>query len=241
MSVRPAAAAAAASCERSGQGASGLTWSGVTGETPPKSSMPASSRRGNSAWARFGGAWIATSSGISRRATAIVQRWSSSVGSGASAIFVPGLARKFWTMISWRCPWRSCSSRSASSASTRSLRVSPMPIRMPLVYGIASRPARSIASRRTSGSLSGEPKCASPRCDSRALAVSSMMPCEALTSRSASSSSSSRMPGLACGRRPVSRRTRPAQCARYAASSGSRAARAPRAPRGSAARACRRA
>ena len=53
-SVRPAPAAAAASSERSGHGASGLTWSGVTGETPPKSSMPASSRRGNSACARFG-------------------------------------------------------------------------------------------------------------------------------------------------------------------------------------------
>ena len=77
-----------------------------------------------------------------------------------------------------------------------------MPIRMPLVYGIASRPARSIASRRTSGSLSGEPKCGPPRCDSRALAVSSMMPCDAQTSRRASSSSSSRMPGLACGSRP---------------------------------------
>ena len=81
------------------------------------------------------------------------------MGSGASAIFVPGLARKFCTITSCRWPWRSCRSRSASSASTRSRRVSPMPIRMPLVYGIARRPARSIASRRTSGSLSGEPKC----------------------------------------------------------------------------------
>ena len=49
------------------------------------------------------------------------------------------------------------------------------------------------------------------------LAVSSMIPCDAVTSRSASSSSSSRMPGFACGRRPVSRSTSPAQCARYAA------------------------
>ena len=104
------------------------------------------------------------------------------MGSGASAIFVPGLARKFCTITSCRWPWRSCRSRSASSASTRSRRVSPMPIRMPLVYGMARRPARSMASRRTSGSLSGEPKCGPPRCDNRALAVSSMIPCEALTS-----------------------------------------------------------
>ena len=32
------------------------------------------------------------------------QRRSSREGSGAPAIFVPGLARKFWTMTSWMCP-----------------------------------------------------------------------------------------------------------------------------------------
>ena len=83
-SRRPAA-------QRSGHGASGLTWSGVTGETPPKSSMPASSRRGNSACARFGGACTATSSGISSRVIAIVQRWSSSEGSGGLGHLRAGL------------------------------------------------------------------------------------------------------------------------------------------------------
>ena len=34
----------------------------------------------------------------------MVQRWSSSVGSGAAAMRVPGLARKFWTITSWMCP-----------------------------------------------------------------------------------------------------------------------------------------
>ena len=33
---------------RAGQGRSGLTWSAVTGETPPQSSMPASSRTAKS-------------------------------------------------------------------------------------------------------------------------------------------------------------------------------------------------
>ena len=35
----------------------------------------------------------------------MVQSNSSRLGSGASAMRVPGLARKFWTMISWMCPW----------------------------------------------------------------------------------------------------------------------------------------
>jgi hypothetical protein len=50
--VRPGATpsrrVAAASRSSSGQGASGLTWSIVTGEIPPQSLIPASSRRGKS-------------------------------------------------------------------------------------------------------------------------------------------------------------------------------------------------
>ena len=38
------------------------------------------------------------------RAAAIVQTCSSSEGSAASAMRVPGLARKFWMMISWMWP-----------------------------------------------------------------------------------------------------------------------------------------
>jgi hypothetical protein len=54
---------------------------------------------------------------------------------------VPGLARKFCTMISWMWPCRRWMARSASSASMRSVRVSPMPIRMPVVNGIRARTA----------------------------------------------------------------------------------------------------
>ena len=147
----------ASSTSSSGHGASGFTWSGVTGETPPQSLMPASSRRGKSACARFGGACRLTSSGRIRRAIASVHRCSSSDGSGASTILVPALARKFWTITSCRCPCSACSSRSASSASTCSRRVSPMPIRMPDVVGILCAPIRRSVSRRTEGSLSGEP------------------------------------------------------------------------------------
>ena len=43
-----ASASPSASRSRSGHGASGFTWSIVTGETPPQSSMPASRRRGKS-------------------------------------------------------------------------------------------------------------------------------------------------------------------------------------------------
>ena len=53
-SVRPAAAQAASRRATAGHGASGFTWSGVTGETPPKSSMPAASSAGKSSPERFG-------------------------------------------------------------------------------------------------------------------------------------------------------------------------------------------
>ncbi len=96
------------------------------------------------------------------RAAAMVHTWSSSEGSSAPAMRVPGLARKFWTMTSWMCPWRSCRSRMASSASMRSARVSPMPIRMPVVKGTRARPAASSVASRTAGTLSGEPKCGTP-------------------------------------------------------------------------------
>ena len=38
------------------------------------------------------------------RAAAAVHSSSSSDGSGASAIIVPGFARKFWTITSWMWP-----------------------------------------------------------------------------------------------------------------------------------------
>ena len=154
-SVLPAAAVSAASVSRCGQGASGLTWSGVTGDTPPQSLMPAAMKRGSAPPARLGGAWMLIAGPKTSRATAIVQRWSSRSGSGAAAIRVPGLARKFWTMISWIWPWRSWSARSASIASIRSARVSPMPMRRPEVNGTAASPARSMVARRGGGVLVG--------------------------------------------------------------------------------------
>ena len=85
----------------------------------------------------------------STRAAAAVHSSSSSDGSWCEAIRVPGLARKFWTITSCTCPYRSPSSRIASSDSIRSRRVSPMPIRIPVVNGTAASPAsRNVSSRR---------------------------------------------------------------------------------------------
>ena len=152
-SSRPRLRVASASRSISGHGASGLTWSIVTGETPPQSSMPASSRRGKSSKARFGGACTCHAGPSRMRATAIVHRWSSSDGSGCEAMRVPGFARKFWTMTSCTCPCSSPSAFRASSASIRSSRVSPIPMRIPLVNGIESSPASRIVSRRRAGNL----------------------------------------------------------------------------------------
>ena len=193
----------------------GLTWSIVTGETPPQSSIPASSRRGKSSKARFGGACTCHAGPSRIRATAIVHRWSSSDGSGCEAMRVPGFARKFWTMTSWTWPCSSPSAFSASSASIRSSRVSPMPMRIPLVNGIASSPASRIVSSRRAGSLSGEAQCGPPLAPSRSAVVSSMIPIEAETGRSSSSSARVITPGFRCGSRPVSSRTSRAQRSRY--------------------------
>ncbi len=163
-SSSPRERVASASRSSSGHGASGLTWSIVTGETPPQSSMPASRSRGKSSNARFGGACTCHAGPSRIRATAIVHRWSSSDGSGCEAMRVPGFARKFWTMTSCTWPCSSPSAFSASSASIRSSRVSPMPMRIPLVNGIASSPASRIVSSRRAGSLSGDAQCGPPFC-----------------------------------------------------------------------------
>ena len=96
---------------------------------------------------------------------------------------VPGFARKFWTMTSCTCPCSSPSAFSASSASIRSSRVSPMPMRIPLVNGIASSPASRIVSRRLAGTLSGDAQCGPPFAESRSAVVSSMIPIDAETGR----------------------------------------------------------
>ena len=61
---------------RAGQGRSGFTWSAVMGETPPQSSMPASSSSPKSS-DRLGGPWRWISSGRMRRAKAMASRYSS--------------------------------------------------------------------------------------------------------------------------------------------------------------------
>ena len=94
------------------------------------------------------------------------------------------------------------SSRIARSASIRSCRVSPIPIRIPVVNGIRSSPARRSVSRRTNGRLSGDPKWGPPRSERRSEIVSSMIPCETDTPRSSSSSAPSSRRGSACGQQP---------------------------------------
>ena len=69
----PAASVAARRTSSAGQARSGFTWSAVTGETPPQSSMPASSSGARSS-ERLGGACTWTSGGRTRRATAMAQR-----------------------------------------------------------------------------------------------------------------------------------------------------------------------
>lgn len=87
-----------------GQGRSGLTWSMVTGETPPQSSMPAPIRRPYSPATRLGGAWRQAAGPMMCRATATVATRSSRSASGMPRIAVSGLARKFWMISSWM-PW----------------------------------------------------------------------------------------------------------------------------------------
>ncbi len=145
------------SSSKCGQGASGLTWSRVTGDTPPQSLIPACNNCPRKFGDRLGGAWILAAGPRIRRATAMVQRRSSSEGSGDCAILVPGLLRKFWIMISCKWPCTSFNSRSASSDPIRSRLVSPIPIRIPEVKGICSFPADSMVASRAPGSLSGDP------------------------------------------------------------------------------------
>ncbi len=141
--------------------------------------------------------------------TAIVARYSSRPRSSACRIAVSGLARKFWTMTSCTAPYAREVARSARIVSARSVSVSPMPTSRPVVNGIDSRPASSSTRSRTSGSLSGEPKWASPLVsNSRREVVSSIIPIEGETGLSRFSSSHDITPGLRCGNSPVSSSTR---------------------------------
>ena len=155
--MNPPAAVCAASSSICGQGRSGLTWSGVSGETPPQSSIPAA--RIIRYWSpiRFGGAWIRAFGPSTSRATAMVAARSASSASGTPRISVSGLARKFCTMTSWMPPYSRATWRIAKIDSARSASVSPMPMRIPVVNGTPLRPASSSTRSRTAGSLSGLP------------------------------------------------------------------------------------
>ena len=161
-SVNPASAVTVRSRSSDGQGRSGFTWSGVTGETPPQSSTPAPSNRRHSSEpselsTRFGGAWIRIFGPSTTRATAIVARYSSSPRSSSWRIAVSGLARKFCTITSCTLPYCRATLRIAKTESARSATVSPIPTRIPVVNGTVSRPASSSTRSRTAGSLSGDP------------------------------------------------------------------------------------
>ena len=80
----PAAAVSRASASSAGHGRSGLTWSGVTGDTPPQSLIPAAIRRASDPARRLGGAWMFIAAPNRMRAIAIVHRWSSRLGSRAA-------------------------------------------------------------------------------------------------------------------------------------------------------------
>ncbi len=211
-SVNPASADRAASSSIAGQGRSGFTWSGVTGETPPQSSMPARSISANSSPTRFGGACTRIFGPSTSRDTAIVAARSSSEASGSSRIAVSGLARKFWTITSWTCPCARAAARIAKIDSARSTRFSPIPMRIPVVNGTPTRPASVRVRSRTAGSLSGLPKCAPPGSDhSRVEVVSSIIPMLGATGLSRVSSAQLSTPGLRCGSSPVSSSTAIAQ------------------------------
>ena len=101
------------------------------------------------------------------------------------------------------------SSRIASSASIRSSRVSPIPIRIPLVNGTRASPASRESSRAArAGSLSGEPKCGPPRSESRSDARLEHDPLRrGHLAQRAQRRRGVITPGFACGSRPVSSST----------------------------------
>ena len=138
-------------------GPPGLTWSIVTGETPPQSSMP-----GLEQAREVVGGEVRRRLHVRLRAEHDPRRGDRPEvvvqdGSGCAAIRVPGFARKFWTITSCTCPCTLVQVASASSASSRSSRVSPIPIRIPLVNGIRSSPAAAIVASAGPGPCRARP------------------------------------------------------------------------------------
>ena len=147
-----------AGASSAGQARSGLTWSAVTGETPPQSSMPESSSGPRSS-ERLGGAWTWTSGGSTSRATAIVQH--SSLGR-ARRVVVHGRARLGQEVLDDHLLDVAVAPVGVGDGlqGARPARpaVSPMPTRMPVVKGMASSPAASkVASRRSRGLVGSAP------------------------------------------------------------------------------------
>ncbi len=206
------------STSTSGHGRSGLTWSAVTGETPPQSSMPASIRTPKSS-VRLGGAWRWTSArqDQARRGDGPEIVVARALPDAAASPCVPSAGS------SGRSPpargrGGDGSRRSLPAPASRSARVSPMPTRIPVVKGIDSSPAASSVAKRRAGALSGAPRCAS-----RSSATDSIiMPWLGLTGRSGANSSACSAPALACGSRPVSPAPAPPWRPRSAPSSRSR-------------------
>ena len=98
-------------------------------------------------------------------------------------------------------------SRIASQRLDPLLRVSPIPIRIPVVNGTRSSPASRSVSSRAAGRLSGEPKCGPPRSREPVGDGLEHDPLRGADLAERASSSRVSTPGFACGSRPVSSST----------------------------------
>ena len=99
--------------------------------------------------------------------------------------------------------------------SKRSWRVSPIPIKIPVVNGIPNSPANSIVRSLTRGRLLGANSCGPPGPWSPSLALSSISPIDGLYGCSAASSRRLSVPGFAWGNADVSSVTSLHISARY--------------------------
>ena len=183
----------------SGHGASGLTWSIVTGDIPPKSSMPDFVRQDKCFWFKFGGTWIDIWLLKIFLAITIVHCSSSKLGSGKSDIKVFFFGLKFWMITSCIFPYLLWISFMTIKDWILSSLDSPIPIKSPVVNGICCSPALINVCNLYSGSLSGEPKCGIPFSDNLAEWVSNIRPIDPETSFSSKISSGVRVPTFKWG------------------------------------------
>ena len=140
----PASRRALASASSCGHGASGLTWSGVTGETPPQSLMPARDQSARDRRGQVGRRLDVHRRGRrAMRATAMVHRCSSASRLRRLRHARAGLGAEILDddFLDVAVARRAARASPAAPRCARA-RVSPMPIRMPVVNGTAARPAR---------------------------------------------------------------------------------------------------